>query len=561
MDKNKAIQNAQKYVQKGQLDKAIREYQKVIEADPKDVRTRLKIGDLQAKKGDTAAAVQTYLAVAEAYSQQGFFLKAVAVYKQILKLNPNQVDVNLKLAELYHQLGLMSDAMAQYQLVANYYEQTGNTAASFETLKRMLDLDPDNVASRIKLAEMYSRENMKAEAIEQFQLAADYLKEHNRIDDYIKVVERLIYHDPANIPLTRDLANIYLTKGDTKRALAKLQVCFKANPQDTETLYLLARAFQDLGQINKTLSVYKEMAKIYGDQGDIDQQRAMWKKVLELAPGDPDAQAALGQRPEAAAVPSAGPPPGAMAPAAGPPPGVGARMAAAPAPPAATAAPAAPAAAGGADVAKLLTETDVYVKYGLHDKAIEHLKKVFAIDPKNLAAHEKAKEIFLQAGNLEAAGQELVTLIQLVKDSDPERARTFLGELWSTAPHLPEVEGFVQELGLPEGAGAQEQGSFLHPAVPASDEEVVIAAEEDEVLVADTDDFGGEFVVDAGDDAFLIEDDAGDTAAATADPFVVDTGVSAAAADIELDEGSDGAFVIADDGLEIEVDGGTEVTQ
>ena len=38
-------------------------------------------------------------------------------------------------------------------------------------------------------------------------------------------------------------------------------------------------------------------------------------------------------------------------------------------------------------LSKLLTETDVYVKYGLHDKALEHLRKIFAVDPENLDAH------------------------------------------------------------------------------------------------------------------------------------------------------------------------------
>ena len=572
MDKNKTIQNAQKYVQKGQLDKAIREYEKVVEADPRDVRTRLKIGDLYAKKGSIRDAADTYLQVAEAYSQQGFFLKAVAVYKQILKLDPNLVDVNIRLAELYHQLGLMSDAMAQYQSVANYYEKEGDTRSSFQTLQKMLDLDPDNIASRIKLAEMYSKEAMVAEAVDQFRQAAAYLKENNRIEDYIKVAERLIYHDPSDVELTRELANIYLAKADTKRALAKLQVCFKANPRDVETLHLLSRAFLDLGQPTKTVSVYKELAKIYGDDGDLDQQRATWKKVLELAPDDPDAQAALGSRPAASAeprpgAPVAGPPPGATAAAVAPgavqPPG--ARTAVMPAP--AIAAAAAPGRDGGGGggggaeaVAKLLTETDVYVKYGLHDKAIEHLKKVFALDPQNLDGHEKAKDLFKQAGNQDAAAQELVTLIQLTQNGEPERARGYLSELLSVNPSLPEVQGFIAALGQPEA----EQVSFLDPAAAAGD--VVIADDDDDVLVADgadfdaEDDFGLEieatepeileaspeleidpgFTVDAGDDAIILDDGSDD------DAIVLDDGSDDDA--IVLDDGSGDDAIVLDDG-------------
>jgi len=42
---------ARKYVEKGQTDRAIKEYLKVVDHDPKDVRVWLKIGDLYAKKG------------------------------------------------------------------------------------------------------------------------------------------------------------------------------------------------------------------------------------------------------------------------------------------------------------------------------------------------------------------------------------------------------------------------------------------------------------------------------------------------------------------------------
>jgi pilus assembly protein FimV len=54
----------------------------------------LKIGDLYAKKGSEAGR-HRYLPekVARFYQDQGFFLKAVAVYKQILKLDPRLVDV------------------------------------------------------------------------------------------------------------------------------------------------------------------------------------------------------------------------------------------------------------------------------------------------------------------------------------------------------------------------------------------------------------------------------------------------------------------------------------
>ena len=267
LDKNKIIEGAAKLVAKGAYDKAIKEYQKVLEADPKDVRILQKMGELYQKKNDNSQAAFYFTKVAESYSNDGFFLKAVALYKQVLKLDPTLVDVNLKLAELHQQLQLMSEAMAYYQIVANHYDKAGDTKKSLDTLRKMVDLDPENVASRIKLAELYAREQMNGEAVGEFRRAAEHLKRNNRTDDYLRVAERISTLEPNNLQLARELAEIYLGKGDQKRALAKLQICFKADSRDIETLRLLATAFQGLGQTSKTISVYKELAKVYAERG------------------------------------------------------------------------------------------------------------------------------------------------------------------------------------------------------------------------------------------------------------------------------------------------------
>ncbi len=44
MDKNKIIEAAGKLVAKGAYDKAIKEYQQIMEVDPKDVRLLHKMG-------------------------------------------------------------------------------------------------------------------------------------------------------------------------------------------------------------------------------------------------------------------------------------------------------------------------------------------------------------------------------------------------------------------------------------------------------------------------------------------------------------------------------------
>jgi tetratricopeptide (TPR) repeat protein len=452
LNKNKIIAGAQKYIQQGKYDKAIRELNKLVEEDPRDVRTLLKIGDLYSKKGDRDEATDVYRRVAEFYSEQGFFLKAVAVYKQILKYDPSNLTMTLKLAELYEHLGLTQEAMAQYQAIASLHEQTGATRESLEVLRRMVELDSANIAARVRLAEAYSRENMVAEAVGEFERAAEALKAANRLADYVKVAERLVYHAPDRIELVKELARMYLARADTKRALAKLQIAFKTHPQDLEVLTMLAASFRELGQLPKTVFVYRELAKAHQDRGRTDEARAVFRQILELVPGDPAASAALGL---AAPMPGGAPlnlglsgidsEPGTPAPGFTPPPArVGSAPDRAPAPAAPTRSPPRPAARArpvpepSEEIKKLLTETDVYVKYGLRDKAVEHLRRILDEAPRCVAAYEKMRDIYLKANDNPRAADALGHIVRIYAVAgDTERQEHARQALAQLAPNHP----------------------------------------------------------------------------------------------------------------------------
>ncbi len=491
-NKEKVMDAARKFVDKGQIDKAVKEYLRIVQEDPKDVRVWLKIGDLYAKKGAKQDATETYLKVARFYHEQGFFLKAVAVYKQILKLDPRLVDVILKLAELYRQLGLMSDAMQHYESVAAHFHREGNTKEALDTVKKLVDLDPENIATRIKLAELYSKEGLVDEAVLQFSMACEQLRRQGRQDDFIKVAERLLWHKPDNHALNRELAGLYLRRNDPRRALQKLQVCFKSDPRDAETLGLLALAFQALDQKAKTVSVLKELARIHVENKSRDKASEVYRKILEIVPNDPDALQFLGPQAQPA------PPPQHFTPTPPPPPP---QRNTPPPPPLRTGTPmpaqvrsatnaakfnlttdlpaldipppgsrmtgamplvdeqslsgvdfALPeyddadfsadmepppdprrsSAAGerhAEEISKILAETDVYVKYGLHQKAVDHLRRVFTLDGDNVEAHERLKDIFISQGREQEAEVELLKLAELIAPSDPDRAEAYLQEL------------------------------------------------------------------------------------------------------------------------------------
>jgi tetratricopeptide (TPR) repeat protein len=522
MDKNKIIEGAAKLVAKGAYDKAIKEYQKVLEVDPKDIRVLQKMGELYQKKNDNVQAAHFFTKVAESYSSDGFFLKAVALYKQVLKLNPNLLEVNLKLAELHQQLGLMSESMAYFQIVAHHYDKAGDTKASLDTLKKMVDLDPENVASKIKLAELYARENMAREATQEFKRAAEYLKRNARAEDWLRVAERLSALEPENLPLAKELAVSYLQRGDQKRALAKLQVCFKADGRDVETLMLLAQAFQGLGQTSKTVSVYKELAKIHQERGRLTEAEAVWTQIEVLDPEDPD----LVSRRAPASAPAVRQPTAALQSEPSPRP---APQAAPPAPAPAPVAP--PRGMGREQLAKLLTETDVYVKYGLHDKALEHLRKVFTVDPENLDAHEKAYQIYVASGNAAQASEQLLNVLRLcTRAADVQRAQPYLATILQENPEHPEVPAFLSVLRtdgpvvVAPSVAVVESVAEDAILVDSSDDEILVAPPPEDALLHPPGDELALATLPSGDSDEVIDED-GD-AAVVSEEALVDEGLA-----------------------------------
>jgi tetratricopeptide (TPR) repeat protein len=110
-------------------------------------------------------------------------------------------------------------------------------------------------------------------------------------------------------------------------------------------------------------------------------------------------------------------------------------------------APVAPAAATADLVPKLLTETDVYLKYGLLDKALDHLRKILAEDPGEPRALEKIREIHAGAGRHgEAAASAEGAVRAWATRGDMDRAREAFARLQQLAPRhaaLAELAGVV----------------------------------------------------------------------------------------------------------------------
>jgi tetratricopeptide (TPR) repeat protein len=114
-DKQKTLIAAQKLILKGDYKKAAKEYQKLIEASPKDTRLYLKVGDLYLKQGDSEKAVKEYFRAAKIEEDDDLNQKAISIYKIVLSIDPKNTEASHRIAKLYLKEGLIGSAKGCYQ--------------------------------------------------------------------------------------------------------------------------------------------------------------------------------------------------------------------------------------------------------------------------------------------------------------------------------------------------------------------------------------------------------------------------------------------------------------
>ena len=91
-----------KYLAKKDYKKALSAIQKELWKNPSQLNLRLRQAEILDLMGDRDKALFVYRDVAEGQARDGFYARAIAVYKKILRLDPDQ-DVHTELARLIEE--------------------------------------------------------------------------------------------------------------------------------------------------------------------------------------------------------------------------------------------------------------------------------------------------------------------------------------------------------------------------------------------------------------------------------------------------------------------------
>jgi tetratricopeptide (TPR) repeat protein len=262
-EKEKYLASAQKHVLKGNLDRAIKDYEQLVALDPQDLRHRQRLAELLVRVTRKDEAIREFETIGKFYSDNAYYLKSIAVYKQIQKLAPQNMAISLLLAELNEKQGLKGNALAEYQAVVLTQEKSGDYADAARVLDRMIALDPENIAIHLKLAEVNLLANFRDRAYREFLRTAILQNQFHDDAGFSHVCERVrdVFTERTNFFV--DLAEEQMRNGKADEAALFLHALLESDDTNLAAWFLLAEAYDACGDWENVKDTYGRVTVLF----------------------------------------------------------------------------------------------------------------------------------------------------------------------------------------------------------------------------------------------------------------------------------------------------------
>ena len=327
LDKSAVLDKAQMYSAQGKLTEAIAEWKKLADLSPNDGAPYNAIGDLHLKRNASNDAVEAYFKAAAAFRAGGVALKAIAVFKKVLKVDPNQFLAYKCLADLNAERGLASNAVADYLALSKLYLKAGKSKDALETYRAVVKLEASNLDARRQMADLCLKQNWTEEGVRALiELGRECANQRRpaeakeayqsvlKIDPKNREAEQLLQAmesggaapppaasaapgsagaaagiDPNNLgeatkPALLEYANAQMNSGQYGPAEAALSELLSREPGESEVCRLLARVHLKAGQLVVARGEIQFFAETAIRSGDYKLAESMIQEFLEVNP-------------------------------------------------------------------------------------------------------------------------------------------------------------------------------------------------------------------------------------------------------------------------------------
>jgi tetratricopeptide (TPR) repeat protein len=278
-DRETALKNAEKAIKLGKIDAAIAEYAKIVEAQPRDWNTANALGDLYVRANQTARAVQQYTRIADHLAEEGFYPKAAALFKKILKIKPEDEHSMLQSGDLAAKTGKLVEAKQFYNQVMERRRKKGDKKGATEIAIRLGTVDPDDIAARMGAAKLAIDTGDTTTALKEYKDIAARLEKLEKFDQALVPLKAAFDLDETDDKLRTRLFNAYLGSDPAAaRTLAKGPGDLKQVADALEKSGKHEAALEVLGEISvadpANLEIKANLAKAHIARGEFEKAKA-----------------------------------------------------------------------------------------------------------------------------------------------------------------------------------------------------------------------------------------------------------------------------------------------
>jgi|GEM_PF-3537534 len=265
--RNKILKQADRLAHRGHHAEAAEKLLQLVDENPRDVNLLNRAGDLFVRAGKVDEAVEQFGTIARYFKEDGFLLKAIAIYKKISKLDPLRIETFMQLGELYAERGLRMEAKQNLQHAAEAFGKRGDSDSERRALEQLEQLDPDDTAVQSKLTDMAEEGGDTGEAAARHLESARRFLAGGQREEALAALEKAIVADPVEEGLLRGVGELLVDAGEPGRAAALMTPALPGiESPGLEFLLTLGRAHREAGDPQKARPHFEEALKLdYGN--------------------------------------------------------------------------------------------------------------------------------------------------------------------------------------------------------------------------------------------------------------------------------------------------------
>jgi tetratricopeptide (TPR) repeat protein len=257
LDPQSSLRSAEALFGQGKVQAAISELARLAKSAPGDLLTLNRVGDLLARQGQTEEAIGYYVRIADEFTGQGFYPKAVAIYKKVLRLDPQSPDAMLWLGDLYLKQKLPGEARGYFLRAAEQFLENKEFDRARETYERLVAAEPSDPRHRARLAETRAAEGDRETAGTELLELARFLLTTGRPADAERSYRRAAELIPERPEPRIGIANCLTEVGREDEALRLLEEAARDGRAAPALLGELGLRYELSGQHEQALSLFE----------------------------------------------------------------------------------------------------------------------------------------------------------------------------------------------------------------------------------------------------------------------------------------------------------------